>query len=427
MKRTSRAGLAATLGALSLLALPAAAASGRAQQDTWHARQVHIPDARNAGRGGEGVLVAVLDSWVDRDHPDFGGRVLAGADCVGGSCRPGPAARDQCDHGTHVSGTVASSSFGVAPRARVLPVRVLTYDPASGECTGDPADVAAGIRWAVAQGARVLNLSLGPDVPGLSTSTTIPTAVDEAAASGAVVVFSAGNTNVPVADAYGENALIVAATGPSGRLASYSQRGSGIDIAAPGGDPRTKGVCTREECVTSLFPGNRYSVAAGTSMAAPHVSGIAALLLGQDPSRTRQEVIDRILRTATPLADAGSGLIDARAALGVRVVPATQGNNVPRPVAIASPTVASSPSVPSLPTSPRPAPSAATSPSSPAASRQAAVAEQPSALPPRSPQPMTQGRPVQEPAAVPTGLAALAAALGLVVGGGAAYAHRAGH
>ncbi|MBW3654458.1 MAG: S8 family serine peptidase, partial [Actinobacteria bacterium] len=102
----------------------------------------------------------------------------------------------------------------------------------------------------------------------------------KAARAGVVVVFSAGNASLPVTDSYGGSAVIVAATGRSGQLASYSQRGSGVDLAAPGGDPETPDVCTQADCVTSLFPGNRYSVAAGTSMAAPHVSGVAALLLG---------------------------------------------------------------------------------------------------------------------------------------------------
>ena len=133
------------------------------------------------------------------------------------------------------------------------------YDPASGECVGQPDDVAAGIRWAITHGARVLNLSLGPDVPGLSRSTAIPAAVDEAAQAGVVVVFSAGNASLPVTDSYDDNALIVAATGPSGALASYSQRGAGVDLAAPGGDPVTPDVCAREDCVLSLFPGDRYS------------------------------------------------------------------------------------------------------------------------------------------------------------------------
>ncbi len=313
MPSVYRALLAVVVAGVALA--PGASAAGRTQDQTWHGKQIKMYDAQTAGRLGTGVVVAVLDGWVDGSHPDFEGRVRQGADCTSGTCVAGQQ-RDECTHGTHVAGTVASSSFGVARKATVLPVRVLV-DDGKGGCTGQPADVAAGIRWAVGQGARVMNLSLGPDVPGLGSSSAIPTAVAEAARAGVVVVFSAGNADLPVAQSYDDNALVVAATGPSGELADYSQHGTGVSVAAPGGQPNSTDVCSQDSCVTSLFPGNKYAVAAGTSMAAPHVAGLAALLLAQQPSRSRQAVVDRITSTARPLNGAGSGLVDARAALGV--------------------------------------------------------------------------------------------------------------
>lgn len=332
----------ALLAGLLVISSAGVAVGGTATQDSWHREQVRVDEAQDAGHGGSGVTVAVLDSWVDRTHPDFEGRVLPGADCLDGTCAPGPARSDACDHGTHVSGIVAASSFGIAPAAQVLPVRVLAHDAATGECTGRPEDVAAGLRWAVARGARVVNLSLGPDAPGLSSSPAISAAVEAAARAGVLVVFSAGNSGRPVADAYGDDAVVVAATGPDGRLASYSQRGRGVTLAAPGGDPASDGVCDRQDCVTSLFPGARYSVAAGTSMAAPHVSGVAALLLGQDPARSREQVLDRLLSTARPVRDAGHGLVDAGAALGLD--PAHQagpdGAGSTAPTAVLAPTPA---------------------------------------------------------------------------------------
>lgn len=408
-------------GALLLPGAPAGAAP-MADQTTWHADQVRLADAQAAGRDGEGVVVAVLDSWVDASHPDFGGRVLPGADCLGAVCAPGPAARDSCDHGTHVAGTVAASSFGVATGASVLPVRVLAYDEASGTCTGRPADVTAGIRWAVRNGAQVLNLSLGPDVPGLTGSSSIPAAVDEAARAGVVVVFSAGSTSLPVTDSYGGSAIIVAATGPDGALASYSQRGSGVDLAAPGGDPRTPDVCRQDDCVTSLFPGGRYSVAAGTSMAAPHVSGIAALLLGQDPQRSRQQVLERLLSSAHPLADAGRGLVDARAALSVpTAAPAGAQPSLPtaavtvapeRPVAPAAP----APPAPVPPVSPQ-TPAASLPPTPPVTS----APSPPEQVPDAEAAPPPGGAPPPAPAnPVPAWPAALA--VGVVVAVGAAIA-----
>jgi subtilisin family serine protease len=122
-------------------------------------------------------------------------------------------------------------------------------------------------------------------------------------------------------------------------LASYSQRGNGVDLAAPGGDPAQQDVCTQSDCITSLYPGNRYAVAAGTSMAAPHVSGIAALLLSQDTTRTRTDVYDRLKSTARPLVGAGSGVVDAAAALGVPSgTTAPQASQKPQPVPQPSPT-----------------------------------------------------------------------------------------
>lgn len=314
--------LGLTLTGLAGTASAAAENPARGWQDTWHSRQADLTvAAQDAGQDGRGVIVAVLDTWIDVTHPDFQGRAGVGVDCVGGSCRTGQT-RDACVHGTHVAGTVGSSSFGVAPGAVVLPVQVLSFDATSGECLGRPEDVAAGIRYAVGQGARVINLSLGADTAGTDDG-PLPKAVDAAAAAGVVVVLSAGNGDVPITDVYGSKALVVAATGADGALASYSQREGGVDLAAPGGDA-TDGSCSESTCVTSLFPDGRYAVAAGTSMSAPVISGVAALLLAQDPRRTAQDVSNLLTTTAKPLDGAGAGLVDASAALGV--TPA-----VPRP------------------------------------------------------------------------------------------------
>ena len=307
--------LALALVAAALTTVPASAA-GEPTQRTWHGNQIHLYGAQSAGHSGAGVTVAVLDGWIDRSHPDFEGRVLAGADCRTGTCKAG-LTHENCGahHGTHVAGTVGASNLGVAPKVTILPVQVLSSD-SKGECTGTPSGVSAGIRYAVAHGAKVLNLSLGPDNPG-STNAAIPPAVHEAAQAGVVVVFSAGNADLPVSQSYGNDALVVAATGPTGQLASYSQYGAGVTLAAPGGQPDSKDNCEISDCVLSLYPGNQLAVAAGTSMAAPHVSGLAALLFGQARGRSRATVIARIENTAHALSGAGYGLVDVRRALGV--------------------------------------------------------------------------------------------------------------
>ena len=362
---------------------PAASAAGRTQELTWHGKQIRMYDAQAAGRDGAGVIVAVLDSWIDVKHPDFEGRARGAVDCVGGTCEAGQE-KDSCTHGTHVAGTVASSSFGVARKAIILPVQVLTAD-SQGECTGTPGDVAAGIRYAVDHGAKVLNLSLGPDVQLLGGN-AIPHAVQQAAASGAVVVFSAGNADDEIAQSYGSDALVVAATGPNGRLASYSQHGEGISVAAPGGEPGPADSCTQAICITSLYPGGKYAVAAGTSMAAPHVAGIAALLFGQKQTRSRQDVMNHITARARPLAGAGSGLVDAKAALGVTSAPR------PAPKPTATKTAAPAPVV-----KPHRAPPTKASPAAP----------KPAPIPPATPSPL----PSELPSPTPTPTAEPAQAL----------------
>lgn len=297
--------------------------NGTAQERTWNFEQARIPGAQRTGNGGTGVTVAVIDTWVDYKHPDLKGQIAGHALCTDSSvtgCRDNTHDRDRCEHGTHVAGTVVSGRYGVAPDAQVYAVQVLRYDPASGSCGGNSEDVARGIRFAVAKGVGVINLSLGTLVPGVFSSEAVAAAVDDAARAGAVVVFAAGNSTVPLSDDYGSNALLVAATGPDGEIASYSTRGGSVSLAAPGGDDGAAGLtrCRPDTCIFSTVPGGAYGLLEGTSMAAPHVSGVAALLLSQDPRRGRADVVRSLQSTARPLAGTRHGLIDATAALGLR-------------------------------------------------------------------------------------------------------------
>lgn len=271
----------AFLPVAGVVAAPAASAdSCGAQPCTWNFAQANVPAAQDAGRYGAGVTVAVVDTWVDGSHPDLGGRVTGYGYCVGGSgrCQDKTYRPDSCVHGTHVAGTIASTHYGVAPRAKILAVQVLSYDPGSGECSGSAQDVGAGIRFAASSGANVINLSLGGLVPGLFQSQDVTDAVHTAAAAGVVVVFAAGNSGLPMTDDYGSDALLVAATGPSGAIASYSARDGAIALAAPGGDDGAGGfsACRESTCIVSTTPNNTYGLLEGTSMAAPHVSGAAA-------------------------------------------------------------------------------------------------------------------------------------------------------
>lgn len=314
--------LRALVGGGLVAVIAAAPSTAAAQPATWNFQQADVPAAQPLGDYGKGVLVAVVDTWVDPTQPEFGGRVVDEADCLPGSCRDHTYAPDSCVHGTHVAGTIASADYGVAPQADVLAVQVLSGptgspDP-SASCSGSTSTVAAGIDFAVSKGARVINLSVGDEVPGLFQSSAISAAVTSAAQHGVVVVFAAGNQGVPLTDSYGNDALLVAATGPSGQLASYSNFNTAltgaVNVAAPGGDSG-QGSCTVSACVLSTYPDKQLGLMEGTSMAAPHVSGLAALLLAQDPSRGVSGVFSAIEKTAKPLAGAGSGLIDAAQAL----------------------------------------------------------------------------------------------------------------
>jgi thermitase len=369
--RTSLAALAAALLAAPF-ASPAHAAS---QPATWNFAQIRMGQAQAAGHDGSGVTVAVIDTWVDWQHPDLGGRVLTGADCAGGTCKAGRVAADKCEaHGTHVAGTIASRTYGVAPAAKILPLRVLKWN--GNECAGESGDLAVAVRYATAHGAKVVNISAGAAVPLAGHDTTLDDAVAYAAQHGVLVVFAAGNANLPVADSYGGNALIVAATGRDKALASYSQYGSGVDLAAPGGDPPGD-TCSVSECVVSTWSAGAnhdlFAALAGTSMAAPHVSGIAALLYAQR-SRTRADVVARLRNTAHPLANAGSGLVDASAALGASPsAPAPPSSAAPAPGVVlrprtaprATPTAAPKPKPTARP-KPRKKPAASAKPTQPA-------------------------------------------------------------
>lgn len=326
--------LAVVIAATTLLGT-AVAASGAAfaattQPATWNSTLADVPGAAGLTNGGAGITVAVLDTWIDQTHPEFGGRVLAGADCAGptGSCTPlsgGSAANDGCEpHGTHVAGIVASTDYGVAPNATVLPVRVLAES--GGQCVATPAAVANGISYAVQAGARVINVSLGGDssTAAIVADQPIVNAANAAAGAGDLVVFAAGNSGQGTAAGSFGSALVVGAVGPKGSLASYSN--SGATILAPGGDTATSGAdCSGDpdaasDCIESTWfcttaqPGcdpHGLAYDQGTSMAAPVVAGVAALLFAQHPGRSLSDVVATLEGTTRAAPGSKHGLIDA--------------------------------------------------------------------------------------------------------------------
>ncbi|GID96243.1 S8 family serine peptidase [Amorphoplanes digitatis] len=230
--------------------------------------------------GGAGVSVYVLDSGIRIGHRDFGGRARYGWDFIGGDAKA-----DDCNgHGTHVAGTVGGAQYGVAKRVRLVAVRVL-------DCKGKGsyAKMVAGIDWIIAHaaGPAVVNMSIdGPP------SRALDDAVKRAVAAGITFVVAAGNESRDACDfspAREPSALTVAATDRGDRRAGFSNYGRCVDLFAPG------------LAITSDWKSSdkAHQVMSGTSMAAPHVAGAAALLLAAHRTWKPSSVRVALLRAAS--------------------------------------------------------------------------------------------------------------------------------
>lgn len=241
-------------------------------QKQWNLRAMGAPDGWSATARGKGVVVAVVDTGVAKVEDLAGTHLLEGATFVPGTST----AHDDQGHGTHVAGTIAQTTnngigvAGVAPEATILPVKVL-----SKWGFGSSSWIAAGIDYAVDEGADVINLSLGG-----AYSAVIHNAIKKARQKGVIVVAAVGNSGKKGVSYPGGLAetIGVSATGPDGKLAFYSSWGKGTDIAAPGGDKRVPGGGVLQNTVDGRG-GEHYAEYQGTSMATPHVAGAAAILL----------------------------------------------------------------------------------------------------------------------------------------------------
>jgi subtilisin family serine protease len=295
--------------------------------------QIHAPDAWHAGLTGAGVPVAVLDTGIDDTHPDLRRQITATRNFTAE-----PDTRDTDGHGTHVASTIAGTGkasggryTGVAPGAKLLVGKV---------CAGSACQesaILAGMEWAAAAGAKVVNLSLG----GTDTAADDPleVAVERLSARyGTLFVVAAGNDGSYGAEtvsspASADAALAVGAVDSADALASFSGRGPRVhdaalkpEIVAPGVDI----TAARSRFSDRGERGERYVAMSGTSMATPHVTGSAAILAQQHPDWTGAQLKAGLVGSASPLADAGiyeqgAGRVDVGRAVaqGVFASPAT--------------------------------------------------------------------------------------------------------
>ncbi|MFL4474957.1 S8 family serine peptidase [Paeniglutamicibacter sp. MACA_103] len=328
--------------------------------EQWHysgTNGMRLPAAWDSSTGS-GSVVAVLDTGIT-SHSDLNANVLPGYDFVSNStsARDGNGrdsnALDQGDwylagecggstagnsswHGTHVAGTVAAVTnnykgvAGVAPDAKILPVRVLA------KCGGSLSDIADAIIWASggsvpgapanANPADTINMSLGG---GGACGTTYQAAIDTAVSRGTSVVVAAGNESQNAANvrpANCTNVVVVAASNPSGGPSFYTNYGSVIDVTAPGGDTRYagQGVLSTINTGTTTPSSEGYAFYQGTSMATPHVAGMVALIKSTAPSLSPAQVESTLKNGTRPMPagcsiGCGTGLVDATkimAALG---------------------------------------------------------------------------------------------------------------
>ncbi|PRY60171.1 subtilase family protein [Knoellia remsis] len=342
---------AATVGVLGLTALAATTPAQAATNDPlrpkqWGLTQVRAEQAWPTSTGA-GTVIAVVDTGIDLTHPDLQGKLVPGATfvdcgaqatvCSDGNWKGTDGVGQEADsHGTHVAGIAAAVTnnglgvAGVAPDAKLMPIKVLE------DGSGTTEDIANGIRWAADRGADVINLSLG-SLPGTQVLSIIgvDTAVEEAIAyartKGAVSVIAAGNTSTIACTSPGfsSSGLCVGSTDKTELKSVFSELPIKPDLkvlAAPGGfgyggcDDDIWSTVPRE--VTSSCGVAGYDAYAGTSMATPHVAGVAALLLAQGRSvdqtekallSTARTPVVGLRGTFTPLY--GYGIVDAQAAV----------------------------------------------------------------------------------------------------------------
>ncbi|MCS7216378.1 MAG: S8 family peptidase [Candidatus Bipolaricaulota bacterium] len=255
----------------------------------WALPKIQAPQAWDLTTGSSAIRIAILDTGIDQDHEDLRAKIVANRNFT-----TSPTVDDRQGHGTHVAGIAAAVTnnargvAGVGFNAVLMNVKVLD-DNGSGQYSW----IANGIVWAADNGAHVINMSLG----GPATSSTLEAAVRYAYSRGVVLVAAAGNENTssPSYPAYYPECIAVAATDQNDAKASFSNYGAWVDIAAPG-----VSIYSTLPNHTNRTGVRNYGYLSGTSMAAPHVAGVAALIKARYPALTNAQIAQRLLATGDP-------------------------------------------------------------------------------------------------------------------------------
>lgn len=271
-------------------------------QDQWYLDSVSAHSAWDVTRGSSDVVIAIIDTGIDMNHPEFAGRVVSPYDFYNGDNDPS----DDNGHGTHVAGIAAATGnngigiAGIDWNAKIMPIKAL-----GAKGTGDISVIMTAIMWAADEGADVINMSFGAS----GHIRSMQEAVDYAASKGAVLVAASGNESTAVAcPANCNNVIAVGSVDGSDSVSNFSNYGMDLDVVAPG------------ESMLSTYPGG-YRYLQGTSMASPVVAGVASLVKSTKPELNPRQIAETIKETATDLGSSGfdiyygHGKVNANAAV----------------------------------------------------------------------------------------------------------------
>ncbi|RXT13608.1 S8 family peptidase [Ammoniphilus sp. CFH 90114] len=254
----------------------------------WNLPLIHADEAWRITPGKEDIVIAVIDTGVDLEHQDFQDKLVTGYNVISDNNY----ADDDNGHGTHVAGIISAKTnntvgiAGVSWHNKIMPIKAMTP-----EGTGSSFDIAKGIKWAADHGAHVINMSVGNYHP----SAMLQEAVRYAYNKGVVLVAASGNDNTDQSSypaAYPE-VISVAAVDSRAQRANFSNYGSYVEVAAPGVD------------IPSTYLNNEYAALSGTSMACPHVAGLAGLILSTNPDLGVEDVRKIIQQTSEDLGTKG--------------------------------------------------------------------------------------------------------------------------